>query len=49
MNKREIMKTLSLRLDDEVYEAIKEIAEKEDRSINKAIAQAIKKYIKDNK
>ena len=43
------MKTLSLRLEDHIYEDIKAIAEAEDRSINKAIIQAVKKYIKENK
>ena len=39
------MKTLSLRLDDDLYEALKKYAEDEDRSINKAIVNAIKKLV----
>ena len=40
------MKSLTLRLDDEVYEAIKKHAKEDDRSINAAIVRAIKQYIK---
>ena len=39
------MKTISLRLDDEMYEKTKKYAEEEDRSINKSIVLAIKKLV----
>lgn len=40
------MKALTLRLDDEIYEELKKVAENEDRSINNAIIQAIRDYLK---
>ena len=44
-NKGVNMKSLTLRLDDELYEALKKYAEAEDRSINKTIIYAIKKLV----
>ena len=48
-NKGTRMKIMTLRMDEKIFEEIKAIAAAEDRSVNKAIVQAIKQYIKENK
>lgn len=40
--------TLSLRLNEDIYEKIKEIAEDEKRSINGEINYILEKYIEEN-
>jgi len=37
----------TLRIPEDIYEALKEIAEKEERSVNAQVVYIIKKYIED--
>lgn len=45
---KNIISTL-IRIDEEIYEEIKEIAIKENRSINKQIEYILKKYLEEKK
>lgn len=50
MGKRETpRKSTMLRMEEELFEELKALAEAEGRSINNTVIQAIKKYIKDSK
>ena len=41
------MKSLVLRIEDDLHEKLKKVAAEEDRSLNKTIIRAIKEYLQD--
>ena len=40
---------MTIRIDEELLKQIKALAEAEDRSVNKTVVQALKKYVQENK